>query len=132
MSDVKARVLVADPDPDVSRTLTIYFNDHGYHVETVELAALVFNRARQWQPDAILVSTEFVDVNPYHVCQHILEDPRTAHIPTIMLLHLNDRKSRLAALEVGVDDVVAKPIDLEELRLRMEAAIRLAALRVQP
>lgn len=132
MSAVKTKVMIADPDPDLSRTLRLYFMRHGFEVEIVDTAERVVTRAQQGQPNAILVSTEFSDADPYQVCRQLVEDSLTSHIPTLMLLHLNDRQSRLAALEAGVDNVMGRPIDLEELRLRMEAAIRLATLRVQP
>ena len=45
-----------------------------------------------------------------------------------MLLHTNKRQARLAALEVGVNDILTKPFDIEELHLRIEAAIRLSTM----
>lgn len=127
----KSRILIAEPDPDVSETLQIYFGANRHEVQLIQKAGEIIKVARQWQPNAILISAELTDRNPYQVCQEILEDTLTAHIPMIMLLHLDDRQARLAALEAGVDDIVTKPIDIEELRLRVEAAIRLASLRVQ-
>ena len=127
---LKSRILIADPDPDVSRMLQLYFEANSHEAQVVESASDILGSARNWQPNAILISTEFTDKNPYHVCQEILQDTLTAHIPIIMLLHLDDRRSRLEALEVGADDIVTKPIDIEELRLRVEAAIRLSTLRV--
>lgn len=130
MSAVNSKILIADPDPDVSRTLQLYFEGHQCQVQCVSQGAEVVGKARQWQPNAILISTEFADTNPYQLCRQILDDTLTSHIPTIMLLHLDDRKTRLDALEIGADDVVTKPFDLEELRLRVEATIRLSTLRV--
>lgn len=126
----KSRILIADPDPDVSKTLQLYFEANGHEVQIIELAGQIIKSARQWQPNAILISTEFTDENPYFIVQELLEDTLTAHIPVIMLLHLDERRVRLQALEVGADDIVAKPIDIEELRLRVESAIRLATMRV--
>ena len=128
---LKNRILIADPNPDVSKALQLYFEANNHQVQIVELAGNVLKIARHWQPNAILISTELADKNPYRVCQEILEDTLTAHIPIIMLLHLDERWARLEALEVGADDIVTKPIDIEELRLRVEAAIRLSTLRVQ-
>jgi DNA-binding response OmpR family regulator len=48
-----------------------------------------------------------------------------------MLLHVNDRQARLEALEVGVSDIVTRPFDIEELRLRVEAAVRLSTMLVR-
>ncbi|MCB0192378.1 MAG: response regulator transcription factor [Anaerolineae bacterium] len=130
MSVSKSRILIADPDPDVSETLQLYFSANGHTVQMVHQAQEIVKTARQWQPNAILVSTELTDKNPHQVCRELLEDTLTAHIPIIMLLHLDERRARLEALETGVDDIVTKPIDIEELRLRVEAAIRLSTLRL--
>jgi len=127
----KSRILIADPDPDISQTLQLYFESNGHEVQTLPLAGEVLKTARQWQPNAILLSTQLTDKNPHHVCRDILADTLTAHIPVIMLLHLDERQARLEALEAGADDIVTKPIDIEELRLRIEAAIRLSTMRMQ-
>jgi len=127
---IKTRILIAEPDPDISQTLKLYFETNQHNVKLLEQASEVLKIARQWQPNAILLSTELDDKNPYHICQQILEDTLTAHIPVIMLLHVDERRARLEALEVGADDIVTKPIDIEELRLRIESAIRLATMRV--
>ena len=126
----KSRILIADLDPDVSRTLDVYFRANGHAVKIIDEAQQVIRTARQWQPHAVLLSTEFTERNPYQICQELLEDTLTAHIPVIMLLHLDERRARLEALEAGADDIVTKPIDIEELRLRVEASIRLSTMRV--
>ena len=130
MNVSKSRILIADPDPDVSETLQLYFSANGHTVQVLHQAQDIVKTARQWQPNAILVSTELTDKNPHQVCRELLEDTLTAHIPIIMLLHIDERHARLEALETGVDDIVTNPIDIEELRLRVEAAIRLSTLRL--
>ena len=126
----KSRILIADVDPDVSRTLEVYFQANGHAVKIIGEAQYILRTARQWQPQAVLLSTEFTERNPYQVCQELLEDTLTAHIPVIMLLHLDERRARLEALEAGADDIVTKPLDIEELRLRVEASIRLSTMRI--
>ena len=129
MANLKSRVLIADPDPNIRDTLQIYFGEHGHQTQTVDTANAVVRAARAWQPHAILISTEFEDKNPQQVCRELLDDTLTGHIPIIMLLHVNERRARLEALEVGVGDIVTKPFDIEELLLRVEAAIRLSSTR---
>ena len=128
---LRARVLIGDPDPDISTTLQRYFEANGHEVRLVELASNVLKTARQWQPNAILISTEFTDTDPYSVCREVLADTLSAHIPIIMMLHLDDRRARLDSLEAGADEAVVKPFDIEELRLRVEAAVRLSTQHVK-
>ncbi len=131
MSVSKSRILVADPDPDVSETLKLYFEAHNHEVQILKQAGEVVATTRHWQPNAIIISTELADQDPLKICQTLLEDTLTGHIPIIVLLHVDNRRAKMNALEVGVDDVLAKPVDLEELQLRVEAAIRFSTLRVQ-
>ena len=74
------------------------------------------------------MSSELSDRNSYQVCREIRDDILTGHIPIIMMLHLDERHARLEALEAGADDALTKPIDIEELRLRVEAAVRLSTV----
>ena len=131
MTTPKARILIADPDPDIRESLRLYFEAHGHEVQTVSKAGDITRTARPWQPNAILSSDDFGDKDPFQVCRGLLDDTLTGHIPIIMLLHLNDRQARLEALEVGVGDIITKPFDIEELRLRVEAAIRLSTMWVK-
>ena len=126
-----ARILVADPDPDVRETLKIYLETTGHEVKTVSLAGDIVKTARPWQPNAILISANFTDRDAHRVCRDLLDDTLTGHIPLLMLLEVNERQARLEALEAGVNDIVAKPFDIEELTLRLEAAIRLSTLQVR-
>lgn len=126
----KARILIADPDADIGESLRLYFEANGHEVQTIERAGDITRTVRSWQPHAILIGDEFLDRDPFRVCQELLDDTLTGHIPVIMLLHLNERHARLAALEAGVSDIVIKPFDIEELRLRVEATIRLSTLQM--
>jgi DNA-binding response OmpR family regulator len=126
----KSRILIADPDFDIRESLRLYFETNGHEVQTVSQAGEIIRIARPWQPNAILISDE-LQGHPFQVCRELLDDTLVGHIPLIMLLHVNDRQARLAALEAGVSDILIKPLDIEELRLRVEAAIRLATMRVE-
>lgn len=130
MDAPKSRILIAEPDPDIRQTLQMYFKNYGHDVQSLSLAGDIIDVARPWQPHAILISTEFTDKDPYQICGELRDDTLAGHIPLIMLLHIDERHARLEALEVGAADVVTKPFDIEELRLRVEAAIRLSTMRV--
>lgn len=121
-----ARILVADQDPDVAEILRLYIEQSGAQVDAVDSASEAVKHARLKQPSAIILSSNLSGASPFQVCSQLLNDPLTGHIPIIMLLHINDRKLRLQALEAGVNDILVKPFDIEELVLRVNAAIRLA------
>ncbi len=97
----------------------------GHKVKAVALAGDLLKVARSWQPNIILMSTEFADQDPYEIGRELLVNTLTSHIPIIMLLHTNNRRRRLEALKAGASDIITSPLDLEELYLRAEAVIRL-------
>lgn len=127
---IQGRILLAEPDPDISHMLQIYLETASHEINAVHQGREILPTARNWQPNAIILSSEISDADPIQVCRDLIEDGLTGHIPIIFLLHLNDRHARLKVLELGVDDILTKPFDVEELKLRVEAAMRLASLRV--
>jgi signal transduction histidine kinase len=64
----------------------------------------------------------------YDVCRSLRSDPGTTHIPIIFLTERDERVDKIAGLELGADDYVAKPFDLDELTLRVKRALRTASL----
>ena len=132
MGTSNPRLLIGDPDDDIRGSLEVYFEANGYHVQGVKAAIDVLKAARTWQPNAILISDEFTDADCFQICRDLFDNTLTGHIPVVMLLQVNERQTRLKALEVGVNDIITKPFDIEELRLRIEAAIRLSSLWLQP
>ena len=128
MTAKKTRILIADPDPDTGQYLQQYFQLFEYELEWLAQFEPVVQRVRQWQPNAIILSNGFPARQVLGACKTLLGESLTAHIPIILLLEINDRQFRLNALEIGVDAMVAKPVDVEELHLRTEAAIRMSNL----
>jgi DNA-binding response OmpR family regulator len=84
--------------------------------------------ARTWQPNAILLDGHVTDLPLTELCQTLMDGSLTAHIPILVLFHLEERRIKLQILEVGVADLLVKPYDIEELMLRVEAAIHLATI----
>ncbi len=126
MTANKLRILIADPDPDTGQYLQQYFQLFEYEIEWVAQTEQVVEMVRQWQPSAVILSTGFSAQQALWMCQILLTESLTAHIPIILLMDVNDRQLRLNALEIGVDAIIVKPLDIEELHLRTESAIRLA------
>jgi PleD family two-component response regulator len=66
------------------------------------------------------------DIDGYEVCQRLRNNLRTSHVPIIFLTQKDERSDRIAGLELGADDYITKPFDIEELRLRVQGSIRRA------
>lgn len=122
----KGRILVVEDDFDISNMLRIYFTSQGYDVVVASRGGDALERCRQQLPNVIVLDIMLPDIDGYGVCQQLRTNLRTSHIPIIFLTQKDERSDRIAGLELGADDYITKPFDIEELRLRVQNAIRRA------
>ncbi|HSH03207.1 MAG TPA: response regulator [Anaerolineae bacterium] len=117
------RILVVEDDFDISNMLRLFFTGQGYHVEVAARGSLALSMCRQQLPDLIVLDIMLPDMDGYAVCRQLRTTTRTQHIPIIFLTQKDERSDRIAGLELGADDYITKPFDIEELRLRVKNAI---------
>ena len=122
----KARILVVEDDLDIANMLQIYFSSQGYDVEIASRGHDALEQTRQSMPHLIVLDIMLPDIDGYEVCRRLRTSTRTSHIPVIFLTQKDERSDRLQGLELGADDYITKPFDIEELRLRVQNAIRRA------
>jgi DNA-binding response OmpR family regulator len=120
----KGRIVLIGGDPDVTRTLCVYLSAHSFDVQAVVRGDEALAACRQSPPDAVVLSPSLPDVSGYDLCQQIRAHERGGEFFILVLLFAGDREAKLAALEAGADDVMTHPVDIEELRLRIEGALR--------
>jgi len=122
----KARLLVVEDDNDISNMLKIYFSGLGYEVDVAQRGSEALEKTRQVLPHLIVLDIMLPDIDGYEVCRNLRTSTRTSHIPVIFLTQKDERSDRLQGLELGADDYITKPFDIEELKLRVQGAIRRA------
>jgi PleD family two-component response regulator len=120
----KARLLITEDDVDISNMLKIYFSGLGYDVDTAMRGSEALDKTRQVLPHLIVLDIMLPDIDGYEVCRTLRTNTRTSHIPVIFLTQKDERSDRLQGLELGADDYITKPFDIEELKLRVQGAIR--------
>ncbi|HMN58924.1 MAG TPA: response regulator [Anaerolinea sp.] len=119
----KARLLIVEDDVDISNMLKIYFSSQGYEIETALRGNEALEKTRQAMPHLIVLDIMLPDINGYEVCRQLRTTTRTSHIPVIFLTQKDERSDRLQGLELGADDYITKPFDIDELKLRVQNAI---------
>ncbi len=122
----KGRILVVEDDADISNMLRIYFTSLGYEVLVAARGGEVLERCKHQLPHVIVLDIMLPDIDGYAVCKQLRTSLRTSHIPIIFLTQKDERSDRIAGLELGADDYITKPFDIEELRLRVQNAQRRA------
>lgn len=118
------RILVVEDDFDISNMLRIFFTGQGYNVEVAARGGDALDQCRKQLPDLIVLDIMLPDMDGYTVCRELRTTTRTSHIPIIFLTQRDERSDRIAGLELGADDYITKPFDIEELKLRVRTAIR--------
>ncbi len=123
----KEKVLVVDDAPDITNMLQFYFNSQGYDTSAVANGNDALAHVHRTLPNLILLDINLPDMDGYDVCVNLRHNMRTSHIPVIFLTERGERSSKMRGLELGVDDYITKPFDIEELHLRVVNALQRAA-----
>jgi PleD family two-component response regulator len=116
-------VLVVEDDPDISKMLRIYFESQGYEVAVAGRGEDALEVCRRRLPNVIVLDIMLPDMDGYDVCRRLRSSLRTSHIPIIFLTQKDERSDKIRGLELGADDYVTKPFDVEELSLRVRNAL---------
>jgi PleD family two-component response regulator len=122
----KSRLLIVEDDIDISNMLRIYFTGQNYDVDTALRGSDALEKTRQNQPNLIVLDIMLPDIDGFEVCRILRTNTRTSHVPIIFLTQKDERSDKLQGLELGADDYITKPFDIEELKLRVQRAIQRA------
>jgi PleD family two-component response regulator len=127
LADAKPKILIVEDDLDVADMLNAYFRVQGYEVFTVNWGEDGVRAATTSRPDLIILDIRLPDIDGYEVARRVRSDRKTDTIPIIFLTEKRDRADRLRGLELGADDYITKPFDVQELRLRVRNALKRAS-----
>ena len=119
----KGRLLVVEDDTDISNMLNIYFAGLGFEVDIAPRGSVALEKTRLNLPHLIILDIMLPDIDGFEVCRILRTNTRTSHVPVIFLTQKDERSDKLAGLELGADDYITKPFDIDELRLRVQRAI---------
>lgn len=124
MTDIKPKILIVEDDLDVAEMLNAYFRVQGYEVFTVNWGEDGVRSCQTVHPDIVILDIRLPDIDGYEVARRLRGDRRTAEIPIIFLTEKRDREDRLQGFEIGADDYITKPFDIQELRLRVRNTLK--------
>ncbi len=120
-----ARILVVDDlEPNV-RLLRAKLEAEYFEVLTASSGYEAIEVARTDQPDLILLDIMMPGMDGFEACTRLKNDPKTRHIPVVMVTALDQQEDRVNGLRVGADDFLTKPIDDIALLARVRSLLRL-------
>ncbi len=124
MSEAKPVILIVEDDVDVADMLNAYFNVQGYEVSTANWGEDAIRSCQTKLPDLVILDIRLPDIDGFEVARRLRTNRRTKEVPIIFLTEKRTRGDRLQGLELGADDYLTKPFDVQELRLRVRNALR--------
>jgi len=118
------KILVVEDEAPIQELLKFNLERNKYRVEVVDSGEEALTVTAQFQPDLILLDIMLPGADGLEVCKRLKADPKTAHIPIIMLTALSEEADIVAGLELGADDYITKPFSPRVLLARVKAALR--------
>ncbi|MBC8240411.1 MAG: response regulator [Alphaproteobacteria bacterium] len=121
MSDEAVHILVVDDDDRLRDLLQRYLGEYGFRVSTANSAAEARVALSGLRFDLLVLDRMMPGESGLELAQDIR---RTNNLPILLLTAMSEAEDRIAGLEVGADDYLAKPFEPRELVLRIEAILR--------
>ena len=119
----RGTVLVVDDEEQNRMLLRDPLEAHGYRVIEVENGIRALQKVEEEIPDVILLDLMMPKMDGFEVCRRLKKYWRAAHVPILVLTALSDRKERLMGIEAGANDFLTKPVDVQDVVLRVNNAV---------
>jgi two-component system alkaline phosphatase synthesis response regulator PhoP len=118
------KILIADDEPDILEIIQYNLQQEGYDVFTAKDGDEALQKAKEVQPDLIILDVMMPKRNGVEVCEILRSQPAFKHTLIIFLTALNDESSQMKGLDKGADDYVNKPVSPKLLMSRVNALFR--------
>ncbi len=116
-------VLTVDDEASNRELIRDALEMNGHTVEEAPDGPEALRRIATRPPDVVLLDVAMPGMDGYEVCRRLRTVPTTAGLPVIMVTAQTDRSDRLTGIEAGASDYLSKPIDLQDLILRVRNAV---------
>ncbi len=118
------RILIADDEPDILEIVSYNLGKEGYEIYTAKDGNEAIERAKQLNPDLIILDIMMPKKTGVEVCEILRSQPMFQNTLIIFLTAMSDEASQIKGLETGADDYVSKPISPKVLVSRVNALFR--------
>ena len=119
------RILAVDDEPDVQEMIKVALEEAGYEVITANNGRECVDKARNEDPDGIVLDIMMPEMDGFAACKELKHDQETNAIPILILTGLGEKLSstryaRNMGLDLEAEDFLEKPVDPKELVKRLE------------
>jgi DNA-binding response OmpR family regulator len=120
---MKKRILIVEDDASLARVLGDNLAFDGFDVKCATEGGSALNLARTFAPDLVVLDIMLPNTNGFDLCRVLRHGGQT---PIIILTARSQKADKLRGLNLGADDYITKPFDLEEFLARVRAVLRRA------
>jgi two-component system, NtrC family, response regulator AtoC len=117
-----AKILIIDDDSSICETLRLYLSEEGYKVNTALTGTAGLNRFIESSPDLVILDIRLPDVDGFTILEDIREEDENAKV--IMITAFHDMDTTIKAMKAGAFDYIHKPINIDELDLSIQRALK--------
>lgn len=118
------KILVVDDDIAINELIKVNLELHGYNVIQAFDGITGFASAKQELPDLVILDVMMPEVDGFTVAQRIRQNDSTKETPILMLTALSQLNDKVKGFDIGVDDYLVKPFEMEELFVRVRALLK--------
>lgn len=123
LRELVGHALIVDDEALNRELLRGILKSRGHETSQAENGKQALEIVHSRSIDVVLLDVVMPDFDGFQVCRQLKNDPRTALIPVILVTSLSDRSHRLVGIEAGAGDFLTKPVDAQEVLLRVRNAI---------
>ena len=124
LSDTRQKILIVDDELDALTALKIALEAENYNVVEAADGLSAIEKVKSEKPDIVLLDLMMPEIDGIEVCKRLKSDPQHKHVPIIMLTAKGEINDKIEGIEIGADDYVTKPFNLNELKARIKMVLR--------
>jgi two-component system phosphate regulon response regulator PhoB len=115
------QVLIVDDERDLVQVVEFNLRQAGFETASADDGERALALVKQRVPDLVVLDLMLPDIPGTEICRSLKSNPRTKHVPVLMLTARGEEVDRVVGFELGADDFVTKPFSVRELVLRIKA-----------
>ncbi len=120
---MSSRILVVDDEQQITRVLRTTLSAKGYDIRVANDGETAFEIMKDWVPDLVITDISMPNMDGLALCKELRA---RSQVPIIVLSVKEDERTKVKALDLGADDYVTKPFNINELLARIRANLRRA------
>ncbi|MFQ8625324.1 MAG: response regulator transcription factor [Candidatus Gastranaerophilaceae bacterium] len=118
------KILVIDDDTAINELIKVNLELCGYNVVQAPDGIKGFALCKQELPALVILDVMMPEVDGFTVAQRIRKNEATKDIPILMLTALSQINDKVNGFNIGIDDYLVKPFEMEELQVRVRALLK--------